>query len=65
VQLLWHSEQRHFHLFAGESPGRTHSVTRRALERLRAANLLGPTHEHSLVQRAVDAMLRNLSHPGN
>jgi len=63
VQLLWHSEQRHFYLFAGEAPQRTHSVTLRALERLRAVELLGPLHAHSLIQRAVDGMLRNLARP--
>lgn len=63
VQLLWCSEQKHFFLFAGETPQRTHSVSQRALERLRAAELLGPLHAHSLVQRAVDGMLRNLARP--
>jgi len=63
VQLLWRSEQNHFFLFSGETPQRTHSVTLRALERLRAAELLGPLHAHSLIQRAVDGMLRNLARP--
>jgi len=64
VQLLWHSEQKHFYVFAGETPQRTHSVTLRALERLRAVELLGPLHAHSLIQRAVDGMLRNLARTG-
>ena len=34
VQLLWRSDRSLFFLFAGESPTRTHSITRRALERL-------------------------------
>jgi len=63
AQLLWRSEQDQFFLFAGETPQRTHSVSRRALERLRAAKLLGPLHTHSLIQRAVDGMLRNLARP--
>jgi hypothetical protein len=63
VQLLWHSEQNRFFLFAGEAPGQTHSVSLRALERLRAEKLLGPLHEHSLIQRAVDGVLRNLARP--
>ena len=63
VQLLWRSEQGRFHLFAGETPQRTHSVSLRALERLREAELLGPLHAHSLIQRAVDGMLRNLARP--
>lgn len=63
AQLLWRSEHEQFFLFAGETPQRTHSVSRRALERLRAAELLGPLHAHSLIQRAVDGMLRNLARP--
>jgi hypothetical protein len=63
VQLLWRSESGHFHLFAGELPHQTHSVSLRALERLRAEKLLRPLHEHSLVQRAVDGMLLNLARP--
>lgn len=63
VQLLWRSEQGHFFLFAGETPQRTHSVSQRALERLREAELLRPLHVHSLIQRAVDVMLRNLARP--
>jgi hypothetical protein len=64
VQLLWRSEQGHFFLFAGEHPRQTHSVSLRALERLRAEKLLGALHEHSLIQRAVDGLLRNLARPG-
>ncbi len=63
AQLLWRSEQDQFFLFAGETPQRTHSVSRRALERLRGAELLAPLHAHSLIQRAVDGMLRNLARP--
>ncbi len=63
VQLLWRSEQGHFFLFAGELPQQTHSVSLRALERLRAEKLLRPLHEHALIQRAVDGMLLNLARP--
>ncbi|MBX3622508.1 MAG: DUF1631 family protein [Rhizobacter sp.] len=61
VELLWRSGQGRFFLFAGEAPGVTHSVSLRALERLRSEALLQPLHEHSLIQRAVDGMLRNLA----
>ena len=61
VQLLWRSDRGGFFLFAGETPGRTHSLTRRALDRLSSAGLLQPVEASSLVQRAVDAMLRELS----
>lgn len=63
VQLLWRSEQGHFFLFAGELPQQTHSVSLRALERLRAEKLLRPLHDQPLIQRAVDGMLLNLAKP--
>lgn len=63
VQLLWRSEQGHFFLFAGELPQQTHSVSLRALERLRAEKLLRPLHEQPLIQRAVDGLLLNLARP--
>jgi hypothetical protein len=61
VQLLWRSEQGLYFLFAGERPGRTHSITRRALERLDAAGLLQPLETKPLVQRTLDALLNQLS----
>ena len=61
VQLLWRSDRSLFFLFAGESPSRTHSITRRALERLNSAGLVQPLEVRSLVQRAVDRMMRDLS----
>lgn len=61
VQLLWRSDRSLFFLFAGESPTRTHSITRRALERLSSAGLVQPLESKPLVQRAVDRMMRELS----
>ncbi len=61
VQLLWRSERGQFLLFTGDAPGQTHSITQRALERLRAAKLLNTADTHSLIQRAVDGMLRGLA----
>ncbi|MEO6361797.1 MAG: DUF1631 family protein, partial [Caldimonas sp.] len=61
VQLLWRSDRSLFFLFAGESPSRTHSITRRALERLSTAGLLQPLEARPLVQRAVDRMMRDVS----
>lgn len=60
VQLLWRSDRSLFFLFAGESPTPSHSITRRALERLSSAALLQPLAGKSLVQRAVDRMMRNV-----
>ncbi|MEO8057707.1 MAG: DUF1631 family protein [Burkholderiales bacterium] len=61
VQLLWRSDHSLYFLFADELPGRTHSVTRRALERLGTAGLLQALEEKPLVQRATDSLLRELS----
>jgi hypothetical protein len=61
VQLLWRSDRSLFFLFAGESPARTHSITRRALERLSTAGLVQPVENKPLVQRAVDRMMRDIS----
>ena len=61
MQLLWRSDRSLFFLFAGESPSRTHSITRRALERLSSAGLVQPLEAKPLVQRAVDRMMRDIS----
>ena len=60
VQLLWRSDRSLFFLFAGESPSHTHSITRRALERLSTAGLVQPIESKPLVQRAVDRMMRDV-----
>ena len=58
VQLLWRSDQSLFFLFAGDHPTHTHSITRRALERLAAAGLMLPLESRTLVQRALDSLMR-------
>lgn len=63
VQLLWRSPHGQFFLFAGSDPARTHSLTRRALERLGEEGLLKPFDEVPLVQRAVDAVMLKLAPP--
>ena len=60
-QLLWRSDQGQFFLFAGDSPTRNHSITRRALERLSAAGLMAPNEQRPLLQRAVDQLMREIS----
>ena len=60
VQLLWRSDRGLFFLFAGESPSRRHSITGRALERLRSAGLLQPLAAKPLVQRSMERMMRAL-----
>jgi hypothetical protein len=64
VQLLWRSDQGLFFLFAGDGVARTHSVTRRALERLASAHLLQPLETRTLVQRALDAVMREVGRSG-
>jgi len=64
TQLLWRSEQGQFFLFAGEQPGATQSVTRRALERLDAAGLVQPLETRPLIERTVDALLNQIALPG-
>ncbi|HKX44568.1 MAG TPA: DUF1631 family protein, partial [Burkholderiaceae bacterium] len=61
VQLLWRSEQGSFFVFAGEIAGRTHSITRRALERLAGAGLLQPLQSRPLLQRAIDTLSREIT----
>jgi hypothetical protein len=63
VQLLWRSEHSMFYLFAGETPGRTYSVTRRALERLAAEGLMQTPEARTLVERALDSVMRDLVRP--
>ena len=63
VQLLWRSDQSLYFLFAGENPLRTHSITRRALERLACAGLLLPLEPKPLVQRSFDSLMREQTRP--
>jgi len=63
VQLLWRSEHSMYYLFAGETPGRTYSVTRRALERLAAEGLMQTPEARTLVERALDSVMRDLVRP--
>ena len=60
VQLLWRSLHGHFFLFAGTDPNRTHSATRRAIERLSEEGLMKPLEDVSLIQRAVDDLMQKL-----
>lgn len=60
ARLLWVSENRQFYMFASDLPGGLHSMTRRALERLRAEGLATSLEDRSLMQRAVDSMVQEL-----
>ena len=60
VQLLWRSDSRRFFVFAGETAGRTHSITRQALERLTSEGLVKPLSDTELIQRAIDRVSRHI-----
>lgn len=61
AQLLWSSSQGSYFLFAGESPGRTHSATQAALERLSGEKLLLPLEDRPLSQRALRTLKDELA----
>ncbi len=61
AELLWRSPLGGYFLFAGEYPGRTHSITQAALERLAGEKLLLPLEERPLSQRALQAVINELS----
>lgn len=60
ARLLWVSENRQFYMFGSDMAGRLHSMSRRALERLRAEGLATSLEDRSLMQRAVDSMVQEL-----
>lgn len=61
VQLLWRSDSLNYLVFAGETAGRTHSITRQALLRLMGKSLVKPLSETQLIQRAVHRVMRDLA----
>ena len=61
VQLLWRSDSLSYCVFAGETAGRTHSITRQALARLVSEGLVKPVSETQLIQRAVHRVMRDLA----
>ena len=60
ARLLWVSENRQFYMFGSDLAGRLHSMSRRALERLRAEGLATSLEDRSLMQRAVDSVMQEL-----
>lgn len=60
ARLLWTSTNHQFYMFTSDKAGRMHSMTRRALERLRAEGLATSLEDSSLMQRAVDSVLQDL-----
>jgi hypothetical protein len=64
VQLLWRSDSQRFFVFAGETAGRTHSITRQALELLTAEGLVKPLSDSELIQRAIERVRNQLGEIG-
>ena len=64
VQLLWRSDSQRFFVFAGETPARTHSITRQALERLSSEGLIKPLSDTELIQRAIERVSNQLGSTG-
>lgn len=60
AHLLWISANRQFYMFTSDQAGRMHSLTHRALVRLRTEGLATSLEERSLMQRAVDSVLQDL-----
>ena len=60
AHLLWRSDNGEFFMFTSSLVGGMHSMTRRALERLRIEGLATTFVELSLMQRAVDSVLQDL-----
>ena len=60
AHLLWRSDNGEFFMFTSSLAGGMHSMTRRALERLRIEGLATTFVELSLMQRAVDSVLQDL-----
>jgi hypothetical protein len=60
AHLLWRSDNGEFFMFTSSLAGGLHSMTRRALERLRIEGLATTFVELSLMQRAVDSVLQDL-----
>ncbi|MDI4631858.1 DUF1631 family protein [Pelomonas sp. V22] len=60
AQLLWRSDNGGFYMFTSQLAGGQHSMTRRALERLRAEGLATDLAGSSLMQRAVTGMLHRM-----
>ncbi|MBC7700285.1 MAG: DUF1631 family protein [Massilia sp.] len=60
AHLLWRSDNGEFFMLSSSLAGGMHSMTRRALERLRIEGLATTFVELSLMQRAVDSVLQDL-----
>jgi len=60
ARLIWRSDNGQFYMFSSALAGGAHSMTRRAIERLRVEGLATEVADPSLLQRAVNGMLQDL-----
>jgi hypothetical protein len=60
ARLIWRSDNGQFYMFSSPLAGGAHSMTRRAIERLRGEGLATDVAEQSLLQRAVHSLLQDL-----
>ena len=56
TQLAWRSRNRSMFVFSSRHAGRLHSLTRRALEKLRAAGLATTIEHGQLIAQAMDTL---------
>lgn len=63
AQLMWGSDDGQFFTFASHHAGQSHSLTRRAIERLLAEGLIAVLEDRPLMQRAFDSLLQDLDAP--
>lgn len=63
AQLMWASDNGQLFMFSSQHAGQSHSLTRRAVERLLGEGLITLLEDRSLVQRAVDSMMQDLDAP--
>lgn len=62
ARLIWISETR-AHWLLSSTPGVTHSLTARAVERLARDGLFAPLEERNLLERAIDSWLADTRKP--
>ncbi len=60
ARLVWRSDNGQFFMFTSPLAGGAHSMTRRAIERLRAEGLVTDVADASLVQRALSGLVEYL-----
>ena len=59
AQLTWRSGNRNMFVFASRHGGRAHSLTRRALEKLRSAGLVTTMEHGELIAWAMDSLIED------